>query len=303
MDQNNNFYSMQSILKWHLILFVTCTLFGCAGFVRYEREYTYPPKPLQEIAILTHIVPDFTYTRISKLNGKALKTYSPQLIELPAGKHRFDVGFASKYSWSTSDVTIELDTEPGHVYVVYIVDHTHKETWYPAIWDVTTELRNPRYKSFVNKIDAILKKNRPNEILPSIASLSSVDSTDPIAGLGSFWGGICEEMQGNLKTWVGEDVDVTYYFYRYEPFTLALAYDSEGELIIFHIQLNPVDGSIVNVLGKGVYVKDARSDGFQPLNSDLVYVFGDYGSDILGDKKPLKIYKQASDGTLSLVSN
>lgn len=294
---------IQSIIKWSLILFLSCTLFGCVSMVRYEQEYSGSPKPLQQIAIVTQRWPALSGTRISKINGKAKDIILSQLIELPAGQHRLDVCFESTNIRSTGDLTIALDAEPGHVYVLYTVKYAHKPEWYPAIWDITSELSNPHYKSFVNKIDAILKKNRPAEILPSIATLATTESTGPIAGLGNFWSGVRKKMHGNIKIWVGENMDVTYSFFRYEPFTTAfgrnskgaLAKDSKGEPYIFYIQLNPVDGSIINVLGRSIWVEEAQMSGFQPLNSDFVFVY-EYGR-----HDRWITYRQAADGTFSMV--
>lgn len=279
-------FRMQAIIMWHLILFLSFIHFGCASIAGYERQYAGTPKPLQEIALLTHINPYSHNVVIRKIDGE--KTSLPALIELPGGIHRLDVTDYSSSSHSKGMMGVELDARPGHVYVIYRVIHTHKQTWLPALWDITSELSNAKHKSFVNKVDAILKKNRPNETLPSVATLSTTLSKGPLAGF-------AKKIHGNLKTWVGKGVTVTYSFDRYRPFITAIGSDGER----YHIQLNPVDGSIIKVLGRTVYVnKKEDYRGFQPLNSDLVYVGGGY----VGNSRPLRTYQQASDGTFNLIS-
>ncbi len=292
-----------------LILCLSYTLCGCISTIRYEREYSGSPKRLQEIAIVTLRYDSLSGARISKIDGEIKNTDLAQLVEFSAGKHRLDVCFGKNNSLkSVNDLTIDLDAQPGHIYILYFVQYTHKPEWYPAIWDITSEISNPHYKHFVNKIDAILKKNRPSETLPSIATLATSDSTGQIAGLGSFVKGVHQKMYGNIKAWIGEDMDVTYEYFRYEPFVTALGTDSkgkikknsEGDLYIFHLQLNPVDGSIINVFGKDVWMEKNMVSGFQPLNSDLIFVYNTRFIDRLHPY--MRTYKKMRDGTFLLIS-
>lgn len=294
MNRSNILFSLRSFVILCLVLFISFTLSSCANIAGYQRQYAGAPKSLREVALLTHRNP---YSRVMHIRAiDEQKTFSAGLWELSEGKHKLSTHFIKSGAGSTiisssGVVDVNFNAISGHVYVLYHVLKTHNKSWYPAIWDITSELGSPEHKKLVGKIDAILKKNRPGETLPSVASLATNIPKTSLPGFG-------EKIHRSLKPWVDKDVDVTFSFNRYKPFLLAKGSDGEK----YHIQVNPVDGSIINVFGREVSVgkRFEYIIGFQPLNSDLAYVGGDYVGK--PDYKHTRIYRQASDGTYDLIS-
>jgi hypothetical protein len=264
---------------------------GCASIVGYERMYSGAPQPLSRIAILTHPNPYSQVTIIYKIDGQ--KAFMPGLTELSPGRHRVSAGFAvSKGSTVTTSkglADVEFTAEAGHVYTIYPLVRTHIAQWQPAVWDITAELAAPQHAELIEKLDAILLKNR-GAPSPSVATLSTVSRPEALRGFG-------EQVTANLKPWYGKDLPITYYFNRYKPFLTAIASDKAE----YHLQIDPRTGRVVNVFGRTIDVGNAMEiiHAFQPVGSKLAYKAHSLDGDI--EKNSGRIYEQQADGSFKLV--
>jgi len=118
-----------------LEIFFTFSVFvllhGCASIVGYERLYAGPPKPLSQIAILTHPNPYSQRLLIFKIDGQ--KAFLPGVAELSPGRHTvtttFTVSKGSTRISSKRASDIEFTAQAGHVYTIYPAIYTHQDRW------------------------------------------------------------------------------------------------------------------------------------------------------------------------------
>jgi hypothetical protein len=264
---------------------------GCASIVGYERMYAGTPQPLSRIAILTHPNPYSQTLIIYKIDGK--RAFMPGLAELTPGKHRVSAGFAttkgSALTRSEGLADIAFTAEAGHVYTIYPMIQTHKPQWQPAVWDITDELASPRHTALIEKMDAILLKNR-GVTSASIATLASVPQPVELKGFGEW-------ITTNLKPWVGRDLPISYTFNRYKPYITAKAADKAK----YHLQIDQRTGRVVNVFGRTIDVGKTMDiiRAYQPQGSALAYNTVSPDDDI--KENSYRIYEEQADGTFKLI--
>lgn len=105
--------------------------------------------------------------------------------------------------------------------------------------------------------------------------------------------GFGEKMKAQITGMKGKQVDVEYTFNRYKPFILVKGSDEKE----YHLKISHLNGSVENVLGTKVVVGDfkAQYTAFQPINSDLAYVFSTQ------PREPELIYKEMPDGSYTRI--
>ena len=274
-----------------LLALALALLGGCASIVGYEQMYTGAPQPLSRIALLTHPNPYSQTVIIYKIDGK--RAFMPGLAELSPGKHTVSAGFAtskgSTVTRSSGLAEVQFTAEAGHVYTIYPLIQTHKPKWQPAIWDITAELAAPQHTELIEKLDAILLKNR-GAPAASVATLAAMPQPGALKGFG-------EQITANLEPWVGRDLPISYAFNRYKPYITAKGADKAE----YHLQIDQRTGRVVNVFGRTLDVGKTMEiiRAFQPLGSAFAYQADSPDDDF--EKNSYRIYEEQADGSFELV--
>lgn len=271
-------------------IFGMLSISGCSSIVGYGRTYGGSARPLENVALLTHVNPYSQTILLTSIDG-AQKTSNGEhvvldgLVELTPGSHAVCAAFiksgaGSSYRHSKGCATVRFKALPGHVYVIYEAVNTHQSRWQPRIRDITDELAAPEMADLAAKLDAILQKNRPGATTGSVTGLAAGRPAAPLKGFG-------ETMHSDLSPWLKQPVTVTYEFYRYRPFFTAEASDGQT----YHLEVDPYSGKVRDVFGRQVDVggKWEVRPAFQPLGADVAVV-----SDNNGDIKAS--YRQLPDG-------
>ncbi|MBU3914011.1 hypothetical protein KKA14_00580, partial [bacterium] len=275
---------------WRLLAFyvIGIALVGCAGTVGYKKLYNGPHKPLNEIALLTHQNPYMQTVLIYKIDGQT--TLFSGLVELTPGLHIICAGFASGNQRSKGCSDIKFTAEAGHVYEIYHVPYTHKESWYPAILDITNDLDYPEKKELAKKIDDILKKHRGSDAVFDKAW--SPPASEKLVGFGES---VKSVIIGKYK----KEVSIEYTFDRYKPYLVVEGDDGN----YYHVEISTTTGKIVTIFGTRQSVGDWKiaHAAYQPFGSDLAYVYFD--SNDWGNQggTPRLVFKETSPNTFELV--
>lgn len=269
------------------IIFIICS---CAATASYTKFYEGPERPLADIAILTEPNPYLRELIIAKIDDRdvpfaGLTELLPGRHKITAIYHTFTQYYGSKVT-TTGTASVEFHAQGGHVYEMYPVLHTHDNRWYIGIWDVTDELQRPEKQGLSQKVEEILRKNRTNSTFISINKKIPGDAMGKLPGFG-------EKMKAQITGMKGKQVDVEYTFTRYKPFILVKGSDEKE----YHLKISHLNGSVENVLGTKVVVGDfkAQYTAFQPINSDLAYVFSTQ------PREPELIYKEMPDGSYTRI--
>ncbi len=288
----NSHLIRRKIGRIHLLMLLTINIMltGCAGIVPYKRLYQGAPKPLNQVAILTHRNLYLRDVFISKVDGRSATLGG--LFELTPGPHTICAGFMSGKQRSRGCSNVEFTAEAGHVYEIYHVPYTHREAWYPAIWDITNELDYPEKKESAKKIDAVLKKNRGSGFVFKKAY------TPPIKGkLVGFGEDVKSIINGKFK----KKVIVEYPFNRYKPFFVAEGDDGN----VYHLEISKTTGKVINVFGTRQTVGNWKTANvaFQPIDSELAYV--KFDSSDWGNRSGMyrQVHKEISPGSFKLIKD
>jgi hypothetical protein len=269
------------------IIFMIC---GCAATAAYTKFYEGPERPLSDIAILTEPNPYLRELIIAKIDDigipfAGLTELLPGRHKITATYHKFTKYYGSKVT-TTGTASAEFHAHGGHVYEMYPVLHTHDNRWYIGIWDVTAELHRPEKQKLSQKIDEILRKNRTNSTFISVDKKIPGDAIGNLPGFG-------EKMKAQITGMKGKQIDVEYAFNRYTPYILVKGSDERE----YHLKISQLNGSVENVLGTRITVGDfkAKYTAFQPINSDLAYVYSTQ------PREPELVYKEMPDGSYTLI--
>ncbi len=239
-----------------------------------DRMYQGPYKSRDEISVL--VKDDSQDTYVIEFDGrKDQATFSGIVYEMLPGPHVLCVILyhSTGYTKTTSEgcVKLEFTAEPGHTYELHAVEHTHKNKWYPAVWDITEELSCPQKTRLADKIESMLANSREESedpgaeqiaVTPKVAAPCKVGEGE-LPGSGEDRTASIDG-RGNKKVWV------EYAFDRYQPFVRADGSDGET----YHLTLSPLTGEVETVLGTATSLGNFMSGknlGFQPLGSDLAY--------------------------------
>ena len=243
-------------------IFILFLLSGCSNIASYRKAYVGPMKSLHDVAILT--CPS-TATP-NTIDGR--EAYEG-VIELTPGSHNICAKFFTSagtpgFRFSAECVSFTYEFSAGHVYELYPIFHTHKETWVPAIWDVTADLKYAEKQGLLQNIKAVLEKNRG---IPVDAPwISTATTQEKLPGYGET------RKADNFVDRHGRTIILEYNFYRYKPFTKAKGSDGNT----YHIEISQQDGQMVKVLGKRVILGDfwkGKNAIYQPVDSDLAYEY------------------------------
>lgn len=286
MSNIKYFYKTLSYIIIIGIIFIC----GCAATAAYTKFYEGPERPLSDIAILTEPNPYLRELIIAKIDNIAMPFAG--LTELLPGRHKITAMFYKSDQYygtrvkTTGTASVEFHAQGGHVYEMYPVLHTHDNGWYIGIWDVTNELRLPEKQTLSQKIDEILRKNRTNSTFISANKKIPGDATGNLPGFG-------EKIKSPITGMKGQQVNVEYTFNRYKPYILVKGSDERE----YHLKISQLNGSVENVLGIRVVVGDfkAKYTAFQPINSDLAYVYSTQ------PREPELIYKEMPDGSYTRI--
>jgi len=228
---------------------------------------------------------------IAKIDNVAMPFVG--LTELLPGRHKITALFYKSDQYygtrvkTTGTASVEFHAQGGHVYEMYPVLQTHDNRWYIGIWDVTDELQRPEKQTLSQKIDEILKKNRTDGKYISAGNKQITgDTTGRLPGFG-------EKIKSQISGMKGQQVNIEYTFNRYKPYILVTGSDGKD----YHLKISQINGSVENVLGIRVIVGDYKEKftAFQPINSDLAYVYSVQSGEVI------KTYKEMPDGSYSYI--
>ncbi len=262
-----------------------------------DKMYQGPLKPRDEIAVMVKDESQDTY--VIEFDGrKDQETFLGIVYEMLPGPHVLCVTLyqSTGYTKTTSEGCVELEfiAESGHTYELYAVEHTHKNKWYPAVWDITDELKCAQKKSVAEKIESMLANSREESGDPGAGEMVVAPKKTPPCRVGEGdLPGSGEELAASIDGRGEKKVAVEYDFERYQPFVRADGDDGET----YHLALSPLTGEVEKVLGTTAVMGNFMSGkrfGFQPLGSDMAYVTHP-------EQGMTSVYREVAQGKYELV--
>jgi hypothetical protein len=153
-------------LFYSIIVFVLF-LTGCATYLQTkyawsEKMYQGPFREQNQIAVL--VQNERQAAHLEEINDSVIKKDLGVVFELLPGKYRLCVGLLhikGKYKhYSKECQNVSIAVQAGHIYEFDAVEDDNREKWYPAVRDITEELKGPDREKEAEKIEAMMQNAR-----------------------------------------------------------------------------------------------------------------------------------------------